>query len=251
MLYAGLVISVCMQDWLAGLGERRPESYLVAHDLRSGRVRWKTPRTTKADAEECDSYTTPLLLKTNAGPQLVVMGGNQLDAYNPADGSQLWFLPGLIGGRTVTGPTAGRGLVYATIGMRGDTLAVRPGSGELNRRAIVWKNDQGTPDSCSPVLLDRWLYTVSDDGIARCFDAESGALQWKERLPGGYKASPLAADGRIYFLNTEGLCTVVSATSRFDKLTENAIDGETLASPAVSGGRIFLRASHSLYCIGP
>ena len=60
---------------------------------------------TKADAEQCDAYTTPLLCTLNGMRQLVVMGGNQLDAYEPASGKRLWFLPGLVGGRTVTGPT--------------------------------------------------------------------------------------------------------------------------------------------------
>jgi outer membrane protein assembly factor BamB len=60
----------------------------------------------------------------------------------------------------------------------------------------------------------------------------------------------MAADGRIYFLNTEGRCTVISATPRFNKLAENQLDDETIASPAVSEGRLYLRGRRSLYCIG-
>jgi outer membrane protein assembly factor BamB len=265
VLVDGLVISVCMQDSLAGVvpagaegaaAESKPSelsaSYLVAHDVRSGRERWKSMRMTGADAEQCDSYTTPVLHATEEGAELIVMGGNQLDAYDARTGAQRWFLPGLIGGRTITGPTIGDGKVYCTQGMRGPLLAVRlGGSGELPRRAIAWKHEQGSPDTCCPVVWQDLLFTVADDGIVRCFDALSGKLRWKDRVPGDYKASPLAAEGRIYFLNTQGLCTVISAHSRqFEKLAENQIDDETLASPAVSDGRIYLRGRKTLYCIG-
>jgi outer membrane protein assembly factor BamB len=246
-----LLISVCMQDSLADLQEKPVESYLVAHDLRSGAVRWKTTRQTKADAEQCDSYTTPLLCILNGTRQLVVMGGNQLDAYEPVSGRQLWLLPGLTGGRTVTGPTVRDGLIFTTRGLRGPLIAVKPkSSGEMTFRDIAWSYSEGTPDSCSPVVWGDLLFTITDDGIARCFDAASGNLKWKERLKGQYKASPIAVEGRIFFLNIDGLCTVISAAPRFDKLVENQLGDQTIASPAISDGRILIRGKKSIYCIG-
>ncbi|MDX1945490.1 MAG: PQQ-binding-like beta-propeller repeat protein [Pirellulaceae bacterium] len=248
------VISVCMQDSLADLRDAPVESYLVAHDLRTGTLRWKSLRMTAAKAEECDAYTTPLVCDIGGKTQLVVMGGNQLDAYDPTTGKQLWFLPGLVGGRTVTGPTIAGGTIFATRGMRKPLVAVRPGEpdkkGELPYRSIAWTYEEGTPDTCSPVVWNELLFVVADDGIARCIDAASGNLKWKERLKGKYKASPIAAEGRVYFLNTEGLCTIVSAAPRFDKLVENQLDDETIASPATSDGRIYIRGKKALYCLG-
>lgn len=251
VLFKDLVISVCMQDSLAGKREPAAASYLVAHDNRSGKERWKTLRMTGAQAEQCDSYTTPILRENAGQSELIVMGGNQLDAYNPANGKQHWFLPGVTGGRTITGPTTAHGLIYATQGMRGPLLAVQAaGQGELPRRSVVWKYDHGTPDSCSPVAWGDLLFIVSDNGIAKCLDAHTGLPQWTQRLAGDYKASPLAADGRIYFLNTTGLSTVISATDRFERLAENQLDDQFLASPAVSDGRLFLRGRKFLYCLG-
>lgn len=260
VLYQNLVISVCMQDSLADLRDKPVESYIAAHDLQSGRERWKLLRTTKAKAEECDAYTTPLLVARDAvaespsrtsSQQLVLMGANQLDAYDPATGKQLWVLEGLVGGRTVTGPTAGHGLIYATRGMRGEMIAVDPRSGgKLTRRNVVWEQQEGTPDTCCPVVWGEYLFFISDNGIARCHDARTGQLRWTQRLKGNYKASPIAAEARVYFLNTEGLCTVISAAPRFDKLLENKLDDVTIASPAVSDGKIFIRGQNSLYCIG-
>ena len=80
-------------------------------------------------------------------------------------------------------------------------------------------------------------------------DAHTGRIHWKQRFKGGYRASPMAAEGRVYFLNTKGLATVVSASNRFERLTENQLDDQTFASPAVSEGKLFIRGKKSLYCI--
>jgi outer membrane protein assembly factor BamB len=266
VIVGDLVISVCMQDSLADLREQLVESYLVAHVLRSGEVRWRVPRMTKAEKEECDSYTTPLPCRLNGIDQLIVMGGNQLDAYEPTTGRQLWLLPGQTGGRTVTSPIVAKEMVIATRGLRGAMFALKiePKKGQrlptestqrasptiYTHRDIAWTYNEGSPDSCSPVAWNELLFTITDDGIGRCFDMATGNIKWKERLKGQYKASPIAVDGRIYFLNTEGLATVVSASPRFDKLIENKLDDTTLASPALSDGKLFIRGYKSLYCIG-
>lgn len=250
VLFGDLVVSVCMQDSLTDLGKSPVESYLVAHDKTTGELRWKSQRMTGAEAEQGDSYTTPLLHKAPQGWQLIVMGGNQLDSYDPTTGQQLWYLPGIVGGRTITGPTAGVGLVFATQGMKKDLLAVRlGGQGKLTRRDVVWKETEATPDTCCPVLWQDLLFTVSDNGVAKCFDARTGNIRWKTRLPGGYKASPVAAEGRVYFLNMNGTTTVAAAGERFEKLAENPLDDETQASPAFSEGRIYLRGKQHLYAI--
>lgn len=251
VIHDDTVISVCMQDSLADLIDQPRESYVVAHGLGDGRTRWRVLRMTGAKAEQCDSYTTPLIHEHHGRLEMIVMGGNQLDAYDPGTGRRFWHLPNLVGGRTVTGPTVEGDLVYATVGMRGPLLAVRlGGNGELNYRDVQWKYRTGTPDSVSPVVWGELLFTVADNGIVRCFDARKGYLKWKQRLPGDYKATPLVSEGRLFFLNTEGLCTVVSASPRFDKLTENKLDDQTIASPAASDGKIFIRGKTALYCLG-
>ena len=93
------------------------------------------------------------------------------------------------------------------------------------------------------------LYTVSDNGIATCFDAKSGAVHWQERLGGNFSASPVAAAGRIYFQNEEGLTTVIEPGKTFKKLASNQLDGATLASLAVSNDTIYLRTGTHIYSI--
>jgi outer membrane protein assembly factor BamB len=251
VLYRDLVICVCMQDSLKDLGQGPVDSYLAAYDQKTGALRWKTLRNTKATAEECDAYTTPVFRRSGGRTELLVMGANQLDAYDPATGKQHWFLPGLSGNRTITGPTVAGGMVYATCGMRRDLVAVRPGeSGQLPPASVVWRTKEATPDSPCPVVYRGMLFVVSDNGIARCLDAVTGHVKWKERLAGDYKASPLAADGYIYFLSRDGRCTVVTAAAKFAKVAENRLADQFVASPAVSGGKLFLRGQKALYCLG-
>ncbi|GAA4430300.1 PQQ-like beta-propeller repeat protein [Bremerella cremea] len=252
VVYDGLVISVCMQDSLSDLQDEPAKSYLVAHDLKTGKQRWMTMRMTGAPAEEADAYTTPLLLEKDGKTQLVVMGGNTLDAYDPATGKQLWFLPGLVGGRTVTGPVVADGKVFTTRGMRKPLLSVKldGNQGELTEDAIEWEVDKSTPDTPSPVYANGMLFTVTDDGIAHCYRAEDGELLWRERLGGNFKASPIVAAGNVYYLNIDGNCTVVAAKDSLELIAENELKDTTIASPAVAGGKLFLRGKAKLYCIG-
>ena len=185
------------------------------------------------------------------------MGGNQLDAYDPRTGRQLWFLPELVGGRTITSPTVSDDLLFATRGKRGPLFAfplpvtLAPTTTcRCERRDMLWSDSQGTPDSCTPVAHSLLLFTVTDEGIARCFDTKSGKLKWKQRLAGEYKASPVVVEGRVLFLSTSGICTIVSAASRFDKLAENQLDDQMLASPAIAHEHIYLRGRKALYCVG-
>ena len=251
VLHGDLVISVCMQDSCADLPGEPSPSYIVAHDKRTGEQRWFTLRPTRAPAEHGDSYTTPIFRPSGDRLEMIVMGGQILDAYDPADGRRLWWLDGLTGNRLIPSPVTAGDMIFAVQGMREPLLAVRPGGdGARPRSDIVWASGPGTSDSPSPIVWGELIFMITNNGILRCFDTLSGRLHWTERLKGEYRASPIAAEGRLYWLNTSGLTTVVSASSRFQRLTENQLDDETFASPAVSEGRVFIRGRKHLYCLG-
>jgi outer membrane protein assembly factor BamB len=247
------VISACMQDSLEGTGRPIAPSYVVAHDKRTGKPLWKVMRMTGAEAESCDSYTTPVLTRSSGHPQMIVMGGTVLDAYDPTKGTRLWELPGLSGGRLITGPTIADGFVYVTQGMKGPLQAVKLGGhGRLDpASAVAWKYTDSTPDTCCTVVAGASIYMVSDSGVASCLDIRTGKREWRNRLASrNFKSSPLAADGHIYFLGHDGQCTVVDASREFHVVAQNSLNDEFTASPAVSNGRIYLRGKKSLYAIG-
>jgi outer membrane protein assembly factor BamB len=250
VLHGDLVISVCMQDSLKDIPGKSADSYVVAHDKRTGAEKWKTLRMTGAASEPCDSYTTPIFHETGGRTEMLVVGGTWIDAYDPATGKQLWYLPGIGGNRTITGPTVSGDMLYTVVGMRGPLLAVKiGGSGKLSGEAILWKHAEGTPDSGSPVVWGDLVFIASDGGIASCLDATSGKLHWKQRLSSSNRASPLAAEGRVYFVGMDAVTTVVAASAKFEKIAENRLSGETFSSLAVSDGRMYLRCRKALYCI--
>jgi outer membrane protein assembly factor BamB len=91
------------------------------------------------------------------------------------------------------------------------------------------------------------VYLVSDKGIATCLDAKTGEQHWQERLGGNFSASPMFADGRIYFLDEEGVCTVLKPGKTHEVLATNTVPGRTLASLVAADGAIFLRTDTHLY----
>ena len=87
-------------------------------------------------------------------------------------------------------------------------------------------------------------------GHVRGFDARTGETHWRERLGGNFSASPVFADGRIYFQSEEGVTSVVAPGIEYSELATNQLDGAILASMAVANGSLFIRTHDHLYRIG-
>lgn len=105
------------------------------------------------------------------------------------------------------------------------------------------------PNNPSPILVGDEIYVVSDKGVATCLDARSGEEHWRERLGGNYSASPIYADGKLYFWSEDGLSSVIRPGTTFDLVTTNQLDGSIMASPAMVDGAILLRTDTHLYRI--
>ncbi len=146
-------------------------------------------------------------------------------------------------------PVYGNGLVFICTGFQEPSLmAVRvDGHGDVTKNGVAWTLKRGVPLTPSPLLVGDELYLVNDNGIATCLDAKTGNEYWRARLNGNHSASPIYADGRIYFLSEEGQAVVIAPGKQFQVLATNQLDGETLASMAVSGGSIFVRSQMHLY----
>jgi outer membrane protein assembly factor BamB len=240
-LAGDLLISACMQDPAGG-----GRSYLVAHDKETGKERWVVKRNTGAESEPADAYTTPLFTRQAGRAELIVFGGNVLDAYEPATGKPIWSCRAFKGNRVIAGPTVAGNTVYAVQGMRGPLFAVRAdGSGEVR-----WKYAGSTPDAASPVVTAGLVYLATNPGVVVCLDASTGRPLWKQRLGEAFRATPLAAGGKVYFFSKEGRATVVEASRQFRILAQSDLGEELIASPAVASGNLFLRTKQHLYRIG-
>ena len=123
-------------------------------------------------------------------------------------------------------PVYGHGLVFICTGFQEPSLlAVRPdGRGDVTKSKIVWRLDRGMPCTPSPLLVGDELYFVTDNGIATCVDAKTGEELWRARLDGNYSASPIYADGRIYFLSEEGESIVIAPGRELKHLATNQLE---------------------------
>jgi outer membrane protein assembly factor BamB len=241
-----LLVSVCMQDPQGG-----GSSYVAAHDKRTGKERWFVRRDTGATGEPADAYTTPLLHRQGGRDELIVFGGNVLDAYDPATGKRLWRCNPFDGNRVISGPTVVGDMVYAVQGMRGPVYAVQTGgTGDVTATHVRWKYDGSTPDAASPVVANGLVFLATNPGVAICLDAATGRELWKERLGQAFRATPLVAGNRVYFLSKEGKGIVVEAARQLQVIARSDLAEETVASPAVAGGDLFLRTRSCLYRIG-
>jgi outer membrane protein assembly factor BamB len=234
VIYDNLLIMSC---------DGQDVQYVVALDKMTGKVRWKKPR------EGYQAYTTPLVVRLPSGDQVISPGAFRAVAYEPATGKELWQVRYGDGFSNVPRPVYGDGLVFICTGFQQPSLlAVRlDGHGDVTKSHIAWTLKRGVSLTPSPLLVGSELYMVSDNGIASCLDAKTGAPNWQVRLGGNYSASPIYADGRIYFLSEEGESVVIAPGKEFKALAKNQLDGQTLASMAVSGGSIFVRSQTSLY----
>jgi outer membrane protein assembly factor BamB len=231
-------------------------SYVFKVDGATGKTLWKVLRPTTARRESPDAYTTPLLVRTASGPEIVVTGGDVATGHDLATGKELWRAEGLNPSnhgaqRIVASPVPLGEIVIAPTRNR-PMLAIRAGGrGDVTRSHRIWSNDNG-PDVPTPVTDGTYLYVVRDRGVVWCLDARSGAPVYGPRRlhPGTYSGSPVLADGKVYVTSEDGLTSVFKAGPEFQLLAENPLDDYTLSSPAISEGQIFIRTAERLWAIG-
>jgi outer membrane protein assembly factor BamB len=236
--------------------------YLTALDKTTGQTVWKTDRSTTwkdLDAEgkptrEGDlrkSFTTPLIIDAGDRLELISPASYEAFAYDPRTGKELWKVHHASYSPAAC-PVFGNGLLFVVTG-RGKTelWAMRvDGHGDVTDTQVAWKiDDPPVPQEPSLLLVDDLIYMVSNNGVATCLEAPTGKPVWSERIGGNYLASPILADGRIYFFNTQGKTTVIKAGRAYEVLATNTLDSGFMASPAVMGKALFLRTKTHLYRI--
>jgi len=222
-------------------------SYLLALDARTGAVRWKADQ-----APGVTSYSTPLVVKNAAGVSEVVVNSSLgLAGHSVATGERLWTFDEA-NRFPVPMPAVHDGIIYTTRGYRSSPfMAIRPGGkGDVANTHVVWRVPSGGPYISSLVHYEGLIYMAGDVGVLSVIDAKNGERLHQSRIGGVYSASPVAADGKIYLLSEDGETIVISAGKTPAILSRNKLDARQLASPAISGGRLFIRSDDALYAIG-
>jgi outer membrane protein assembly factor BamB len=226
--------------------------YVVALDKTTGESVWKRDRdidygTSDGDAKK--AYGTPLVIDVAGRPLLISPAAAGTTAYDPLTGDVVWRVRH--GGMNAASPPLfGHGLLFLNTADGGfREFAVRPdGQGDLTDK-VLWKQQQAMPSRCAPLLVGDLLFMINEMGILSCLDAMTGEIVWRQRLGGKYSASPVYADGHLYFSSEEGEFAVVAASSDYKLLATNQLDDGCMASPAIAGKAIFIRTKKSLYRI--
>jgi outer membrane protein assembly factor BamB len=227
------------------------DPFVAALEAGSGNVRWKVDRNTSAT--KTFSFSTPTVIDIEGEQQVLSCGSGFVAAYSPRDGREIWRVSYGEGYSVVPRPVFANGLVYISSGFdRPVLIAIDPkgASGDVTETQVVWSHEKGAPLTPSMLAVGDEMYFVSDNGVATCVDARTGNVHWTKRLGGDFSASPVCAEGRLYFQNEEGTTYVVKASTDFEMLATNELGERTLASPAIDQDAIFLRTESHLWRIG-
>lgn len=229
-------------------------AFLGAFALADGSPLWR------AERNEVSTFSTPLVHRVGGAAEVVV-NGTTIAGYDAASGERRWHLSP--NSEIPIGvPLLGDGLLFVQAGYPPirPIYAIRPGrlgdlslaSGETTSDAIAWSHDRGGVYIPSPLFYRGILYLNANNGRLAAYDGETGERLYRVRLGGvggSYAASPIAADGRLYFTSEEGDTFVVRAGPEYELLARNSVDRIVMATPAISDGVFVLRALDRLYGI--
>jgi len=217
------------------------KSAIIAFDGATGEIEWRAERHVPV------SWSSPIVIEAAGQAQLVTAGEPWVIAYDPETGAELWRVK-CLSGEIGPSPIYAGGLVF--VAQEGAVLAaIRPDKGAAGSAKIVWTSDENLPDTVSPASNGELVFTVAGVVVA-CFDAKSGKLLWDHEFERSFNSSPGIAGGQMYLMDTKGVMHIFEAGRAF-KLAGTAPLGEKSdTSPAFADGRIYIRGTKHLFCIG-
>jgi len=237
---------VVYKDRIILLCYHEKTSYLLSLDARTGEVRWK------ADAPAgVISYSTPLVVETGGTTEIIVNSSVGVSGHDFSTGERRWHFEEA-NRFPVPSPVFHDGVVFLSRGYRSSPfMAIRPGgTGDISATNVVWRVASGAPYISSLLYYDGLIYMTGDVGVLTVADAKSGERVHQERVGGVYTASPVAGDGKVYLSSEDGETIVLAAGRTPSILARNQLNARQLASPAIAGGRLFLRSDQALFAIG-
>lgn len=249
---------VLFEDRVIVQADRKHEPFVAAFAAADGKELWRTSR---AEIVK-DSWSTPAVVRTPARTQVVLNAYPYIASYDFATGKELWRLKSE-GDIPVPTPLFAHGLIFVTNAHGGQAplYAIRPeAAGDITPEAgsrtssgIVWSEARNGAYMQTPLVLGDLIYSCSDRGVLKVFDAKSGKLHYQQRLGAGttgFSASPVASGGRLYFTSEEGEVYVIAAGPQYELVATNKLGEIAMASPAVSDGVLYFRTRGHVVAVG-
>jgi len=247
IIYKDMVIVQC---------DTQKEDFLLALDIKTGNELWRAHR------DELPSWGTPTVYQGKKGAEIITNASNFIRGNDPATGKELWRLGG---SSQITAPTPiyNDDLIVVVSGRRPEApiFVIREGArgditlagGATSSKDIAWSKTQRGSYMPTPLIYGDYLYVLANAGLFDCYNLRTGEDIYRQRIPHqgeGFSASPVACDGKIYLSSEDGDIYIVKAGAKFELLSTNPMGELTMATPALSEGRMFVRTQHHVFAIG-
>jgi outer membrane protein assembly factor BamB len=223
---------------------RAPKSKLLAFDSATGKIVWQVARPVP------NSWASPIVIRLADRDQVVTAADPWVIAYNPADGKEIWRAKCL---KTDIGPSPvfADGKVFVANDNCNLSAIRADGHGDVTAAGVLWKGEDGLPDTCSPLATKEFVLLLTSFGTLSCYDAVKGDMLWSEDLSADFSASPSLVGNRVYLIGRKGKAWIVEPTrKKCNRLGEADLGEECVTTPAFQEGRIFLRGKTHLFCLG-
>ncbi len=213
--------------------------FLIALRSSNGDEVYKTVRT---DVQI--SWSSPVLIETDDGPEVVLNSSPFVVSYNPQNGQELWRVDCMYG-EVGPSPAFGNQTVFAVNDMA-ILAAIQPGADPK----IIWEYDEDLPEASSPVATEDYLFLASGIGIVSCFDVKTGEQYWFHEFDDGFYSSPIVVGDLVYLIDKKGITHIFKADKEFELINTSALGEDAVTVPAFMPGKIYIRGEEHLFCIG-
>lgn len=231
------------------------DSFIAAFDVKSGKELWRTPR------KEVPTWGTPTIYRKNGKPTIVVNGWKHIGGYDVETGNEVWKLTGG-GDIPVPTPVIAHDMIFITNahGRMAPIYAIKSdATGDISlakdqttNTHVAWSMHREGGYMQTPLVYGDYLYVCRDNGVLSCYEAKTGKRLYQERLGTGrtgFSASPVAADGKLYYTSEMGDIFVVKAGPMFQLLATNPMEEVCMATPAISEGALYFRTQGHVVAI--
>ena len=228
--------------------DHEADSAIYALDRNTGKTIWKVDRIGSKP-----SSSTPMIFEANNGKCLVVSNSQSHGCYaiDIENGKIAWETGSdSLDKRSVSSPYFAGGHFFASCGSGGRGsrfLIISPPSKENQKVNILHTITTNAPYVPTSLVIDDFVFLLTDAGIASAVDIKSGDTLWRERVDGNFFASPIMCGNIIFACSTDGkVFTMQANRSGLQTLGISALGETTHNTPAVSSHGIFFRTFRKL-----
>lgn len=231
--------------------EQEGQSFLIALDAKTGKTRWQTSRSSVST-----TYSTPCVYQPKGQKPVLIFNSQAHGIYavDPETGNVAWEYTKAFDKRSVSSPIVAGDLIFGSCGSGGGgnyVVAVRAGDRASGKAPeLAYELRRSAPYVPTGVVDGVLVFLWGDGGIVTCLHAPTGAVQWQERVGGNFFGSPVLVEKRIFCVSSSGEVVVIEASDRFQVLARNPLDETTHTTPAVAGGRMYVRTLSHLISVG-